>query len=48
MSNEVLFHLGLVVAGISIVSGIVASVILRCRWKRLNAKLADEYGEKRR
>ena len=48
MSNTFLFYGGLVIAGISLLLGILATVILSFSWKMLTNRLDMEYGKKRR
>ena len=50
VSNELVFRLGLALAGTALAAFCVLFVVARMRWKKLNEKLDAEYGpvEKRK
>ncbi|WP_164545507.1 hypothetical protein [Paenibacillus albus] len=48
MTNEHVFYGGLIVAGVALMAGLFATVVLIFSWKMLSAKLDAEYGKKRK
>ena len=46
--SELLFFGGIVFMGISVISGLVASICFHIAKKRLNSKLEVEFGKRRR
>lgn len=47
LTDEVLYMGGLVIAGCSLVSGVLSLCILQIKKVRLDAQLTAEYGEKK-
>ena len=47
MAPELIFNIGNVICGVSVISAIIATIILRMSKTRLNRQLDAEFGKRR-